>query len=132
MQGLRAIVPASGDFVKTDCERRDRGYINCVRRMADQIGAMPSVQADVPIRLWFAIKDTLGRMKQHLGGDYIGYRAVSAALSPRPANGTPMAQDTLSTALHCWDRTHYKDDPSAGRTSSVLNPQWVTNGIYGS
>ena len=55
------------------------------------------------------------------------YRALCAA----NGEADPAAQETLAFVLHCLGiALNYRDDPRLHDTN-VLNPHWVTEGVYG-
>jgi GTPase SAR1 family protein len=74
---------------------------------------------------WFAIKDELSSStRSYL--TFTDYRAVCAGLGETNAG----AQESLASYLHSLGiALNYKDDPRLQDTH-VLNPHWVTNGIY--
>jgi len=121
---LRRDFPAIRDVIDTDCA--DRSGIDtlaaAIRRETD---ALPEPRSRFPAA-WFAIKDRLSAMSQN----YISfddYRAICAS------NGETdrIAQETLAFALNCLGiALNYRDDPRLHDTN-VLNPHWVTEGVYG-
>ncbi len=121
---LRRDFPAIRDVIDTDCA--DRTGIDAlaaaIRRETD---ALPELRSRFPAA-WFAIKDRLAAMAQN----YISfddYRAICAS------NGEtdPAAQESLAFVLNCLGIVlNFRDDPRLHDTN-VLNPHWVTEGVYG-
>ncbi|HKP72897.1 MAG TPA: COR domain-containing protein, partial [Pyrinomonadaceae bacterium] len=74
---------------------------------------------------WFSIKDRLAGMKKnYLSFD--DYRKECAKLGEED----PQAQESLAFYLHSLGiALNYKDDARL-KDTHVLNPHWVTNGIY--
>jgi internalin A len=74
---------------------------------------------------WFKIKDKLaGTRKSFL--DFEEYRK----LCNRLGETDPSSQELLATYLHILGiALNYRDDPRL-KDTHVLNPRWVTNGIY--
>ena len=126
-RALQTKYPQVRTFVKTDCETR-QGVDELHQAIQKTIGALPGVRDRFP-RAWFAIKDKLSRMKEELNENYIGYDRFRE-LCRQLNEPTESEQDRLAFYLHCLGiALNYKDDPRL-RDMSVLNPHWVTNGIY--
>lgn len=114
-------------FVKTDC-RQPTGIDELRTAIADAIRAMPDVKALFPAA-WFAIKDRIARMREDLDRNYIAYDRYQELCNDLGETDRA-AQDDLAGYLHCLGiALNYRDDPRL-RETSLLNPHWVTNGIY--
>ena len=122
-RGLQAKYPQIRGFVNTDCKTRT-GIKDLHKEIMRALGEMKSVKADFP-SAWFAIKDELAGMKENYLS-FEQFRAVCRANGETDAK----AQEELAGFLHCLGiALNYKDDPRL-RDTSVLNPRWVTQGIY--
>ena len=122
-RALKTKYPFIVGFVRTDCE--DATGIQELRKLIEHETDSLEHLRDAFPSSWFVIKDTLSRMKKNYL-TYGEYRRVCAE------NGETnrKAQDTLSTYLHNLGIVlNYKDDPRLHDTH-VLNPHWVTRGIY--
>jgi internalin A len=111
------------DFVKTDC--RDDTGLDLLRAAVErEVDGLEHRRADFPTS-WFAIKDRLSASDRNYVR-YDEYRQLCAELGePDPA-----AQESLAGFLHRLGvALNYRDDPRLQDTH-VLNPHWVTNGIY--
>jgi internalin A len=120
---LRNKFPQIHDFVETDCE--DRTGINRLRNtVLKETDALPHLRDEFP-STWFSIKDRLSVMKENYL-TFDGYRN----LCRENGEGDPVAQETLAGFLHSLGiALNYKDDPRL-RDTHVLNPRWVTEGVY--
>ena len=126
-RGLQQKYPFIRGFVATDCG--DRTGMNelraAIERETDQL---KHLRADFPAS-WFAIKDKLAEMKEKLMRSFVSfdeYRELCAENGEKEAAG----QNSLATHLHNLGiALNYRDDPRL-RDTHVLNPHWVTNGIY--
>lgn len=110
-------------FVETDCQS-GRGIAHLKKLIRETVDGMASVRESFP-KAWFAIKERLGTMKE----DYLSYgefRAQCRQLGESDAG----AQDSLASVLHRLGvALNYADDERL-REATVLNPHWVTKGIY--
>ena len=128
-RALRAKYPQVRGFVSTDCERPAMGIpamgIEDLREeIRKALSDMSEARASFPAS-WFAIKDRLAGMKEnYLSLDR--YRELCRELGETDIQ----AQDDLAGYLHCLGiALNYRDDPRL-RDTSVLNPRWITDGIY--
>jgi len=110
-------------FVVTDC--RDGMGIDelrdAIERETDELRHL----RDAFPTSWFAIKDKLANMEENFIS-FEQYRDLCAEAGEKE----PKAQDSLALHLHNLGiALNYKDDPRL-QDMHVLNPHWVTNGIY--
>jgi internalin A len=112
------------EFVQTDCET-GTGIATLQEAILHVIHTLPHLRARFPIA-WFAIKDHLSTMEDNFIS-FDRYRELCSALGETDER----AQEVLAYALHCLGiALNYRDDPRL-REHHVLNPHWVTKGIYG-
>jgi internalin A len=111
------------EFIKTDCED-GTGCDDLQKMIERETDRLPHLRDAFPAS-WFAIKDELaGTKKNYLRFDQ--YRDACARLGETD----PKAQEALAYYLHSLGiALNYKDDPRL-KDTHVLNPHWVTNGIY--
>lgn len=124
---LREKYPFIAGFVETDC-RSGRGIAELKDKLREVIGADESVREKVGAE-YFAVKEAL-RKRWHEGKvnhlDYAEFEKVCAAsgvTEPQRQKGFAEMLHRLGLALN------YGDDPRI-RDTTVLNPHWVTDGIY--
>ncbi len=122
-RGLKGQYPQIRGFVKTDCKEqiglRELGSL--IEAVA---GDMPEVQMQFPAN-WFAVKERL----ESMDAEYIGYEGF-AELCAQKGITEESDLNTLGFVLHCLGiALNYRSD-SRLRETSVLKPEWVTQGIY--
>jgi internalin A len=115
--------PFIREFVKTDCE--DATGIKELRSVIERETNNLEHLRDAFPASWFSIKDKLAGMKRN----YLSfgeYRKECAELGETDAE----AQESLAFHLHNLGiALNYKDDTRL-KDTHVLNPHWVTSGIY--
>ena len=110
-------------FVQTDCSD-NTGIEQLHRIIVQETNSLEYLRVAFPAR-WFQIKNTLTSTKKNFLS-YEEYRTICK----RMGEETPSAQNELAQSLHTLGiALNYKDDPRLEHTH-VLNPHWVTNGIY--
>jgi internalin A len=109
--------------VKTDC--KDATGIDNLREQIIKVAAeMPEIRMMFPAD-WFTVKERLESMKE----DFMGYDSFRK-LCEEQGITDDSDRDTLCWLLHCLGISlNYRDD-SRLRETSVLKPEWVTEGIY--
>lgn len=114
---------AQGGFIATDC--KDAIGIRDLReKILYETNNLEHLRDPFPLS-WFAIKGKLGKM----GTNYLTFDEYRRVCSENGESDCK-AQDILSTYLHNLGIVlNYKDDPRLQDTH-VLNPHWVTKGIY--
>jgi internalin A len=111
------------EFVKTDCA--DATGIEELRQMVERETDKLEHLRDAFPASWFSIKNKLAGMKRNYLR-FEEYRRECAELGERD----PQAQESLAFHLHNLGiALNYKDDPRL-KDTHVLNPHWVTSGIY--
>jgi internalin A len=120
---LQQKYPFIREFIKTDC-KVGTGVTELRRAVEHETDQLEHLRDAFPAA-WFSIKDKLAGMKRnYLSFDE--YRKECARLGEED----PKAQESLAFYLHSLGiALNYKDDPRL-KDTHVLNPHWVTNGIY--
>jgi internalin A len=115
--------PFIREFVKTDCA--DATGIEELRQIVERETDKLEHLRDAFPASWFSIKDKLAGMKKnYLSFDE--YRKECAELGEKDKQ----AQESLAFHLHNLGiALNYKDDTRL-KDTHVLNPHWVTSGIY--
>jgi internalin A len=122
-RALQQKYPAIRDFIKTDCE--DGTGIEELHKVINSETDQLKHLRDAFPASWFGIKDHLAGMKKNYLS-FVEYRKVCADLGEQE----PSAQELLASYLHSLGiALNYKDDARL-QDMHVLNPHWVTNGIY--
>jgi len=120
---LQRKYPFIREFVKTDCE--DATGIEELRGIVERETDKLEHLRDAFPASWFSIKDRLARMELNYLS-FQEYRRECARLGEKD----PQAQDSLAFHLHNLGiALNYKDDTRL-KDTHVLNPHWVTSGIY--
>jgi internalin A len=113
---IRAVIP-------TDCES-PFGLQDLRDTILREVGALPDLRTPFP-ESWFEIKERLGIASDN----YITFERYQQICSEL-GEGKPESQENLAEILHRLGiALNYKDDPRLSDTH-ILNPHWVTNGIY--
>jgi internalin A len=124
--GLKEKYPFIREFVRTDC--KSGVGITELRRLVERETDKLEHLRDAFPAAWFSIKDRLAAMSR-LKKNYLSfdeYRKECARLGEED----PKAQESLAFYLHSLGiALNYKDDTRL-KDTHVLNPHWVTNGIY--
>jgi internalin A len=122
-RGLQSKYPAIKTFVETSCETGNG--IEELKGVITQEIAQLEHLSDLLPSSWFAIKTVL----ENLDRDYIPYGEYEA-LCERENVSDELSQQTLIGFLHDLGVVlNFRDDPRLEDTY-VLNPEWVTNGVY--
>jgi len=110
-------------FVRTDCGD-NTGIEELKTTVFEETSNLDELRVNFPAE-WFAVKDLLASSKDNYL-DFARYRELCAE------NGVkePKDQELLARFLNQLGIVlNYKDDPRL-RDTHVLNPRWVTGGIY--
>jgi len=122
-RALQQKYPAIRAFVETDCKEKIglRELENLIKQETDQL---EHLRAAFPAS-WLGIKTRLAGMAEN----YIGFERYRQLCADQ-GEADVQAQDTLAVHLHSLGiALNYRDDLRL-RDTHVLNPHWVTNGIY--
>lgn len=110
-------------FVETSCESGD-GIEGLKAIIAREIGSLKHIH-DQLLNTWFAVKNQLEEMKQ----DYIPYHEYVRMCQAENISDD-ISQRTLIRFLHDLGIVlNFQNDPRLEDTN-ILNPEWVTNGVY--
>lgn len=114
------------EFIKTDCKPGKDGFgIARLRRVVERETDRLKHLRDAFPASWFSIKDKLAGMKKNFLS-FEEYRKECVKLGEED----PEAQEALAFYLHSLGiALNYKDDARL-KDTHVLNPHWVTKGIY--
>lgn len=122
-RGLVARYPQIRGFIKTDCKDRT-GLLELRKLVESVVEGMPEMRMQFPSD-WFKVKEQLESMEnEHLS--YQGFVEICT----RAGINDEKDRETLGFALHCLGiALNYRDDTRL-RETSILKPQWITQGIY--
>ena len=110
-------------FVKTDCEE-GTGTDQLLKEIKKETGILENLKVPFPT-VWFDIKEKIARMKQN----YISFAEFKMFCIDN-GESEDSAHESLAYFLHQLGiALNFKDDPRLKETH-VLNPHWLTQGIY--
>ena len=122
-RALQQKYPMIRDFIRTDCE--DGTGVEDLRRAIERETDRLEHLRDAFPASWFTIKDGLAGT----GQNYLTFDAYRG-FCERHGEGDREAQEALAGYLHTLGIVlNFREDPRLQDTH-VLNPHWVTNGIY--
>ncbi len=131
---LQQKFPQVVGFVETDCDNSSldgkkgengHGIDELRKAIAQQVDKLPDIRQPFP-NSWFAIKEELSKPRRKNFITFDEYRALCAKLGEEAHQG----QESLSTILHRLGiALNFSDDPRL-HDKHVLNPHWLTTGIY--
>jgi len=122
-RALQKKYPAIKGFIKTDCEA-EIGINELVEIIEKETDQLEHLRDAFPAS-WFTIKDKLSRME----GNYLSFDAY-CKVCEKEGETDEAAQEALAGYLHNLGVVlNYREDPRLQDTH-VLNPHWVTGGIY--
>jgi internalin A len=122
-RALRQKFPNIVDFINTDCKT---GYgIDTLRQTIERETNRLKHLRDAFPASWFGIKDQLATMPEN----FISFEHYRTLCNSQ-GETNPQAQNDLAIYLHSLGIVlNYKDDPRL-RDTHILNPHWITKGIY--
>ncbi|MFN6436523.1 MAG: COR domain-containing protein [Nostoc sp. DedSLP01] len=122
-RGLRQKYPAIKGIMSISCQTGE-GIEQLQLAITNQIANLDHIHDPLP-QSWFQVKTRLEQMEQ----DYIPYSEYES-LSQEEQVSDALSQATLIELLHQLGIVlNFRDDPRLGEMG-VLNPEWVTNGVY--
>ncbi|MEP6935411.1 MAG: leucine-rich repeat domain-containing protein, partial [Nitrospirota bacterium] len=123
-RGLQQKFVGIREWIATDCEQ-GLGIEELQRAISRETDRLPNLRDEFPAR-WFAIKERISGMQQSFMS-YHEYRDECARLGEHDES----AQETLAIYLHHLGvALNFREDTRL-RDTHILNPHWVTKGIYG-
>ena len=121
---LKQKFPNIRAFVRTYCAG-DVGLDKLLAAILDTTGNLADLRVNFPAA-WFGRRATAGRMSENYL-TFERYREICQELGELESQ----AQEQLADYLHSLGiALNYRDDPRLREEHHVLNPHWVTEGIY--
>ena len=122
-RGLMRKYPNITGIVETSC-LKDVGISKLKKMLSREISALQHVHDELPTS-WFVVKDKIAS----LDSDYIEYKKYQEICEQNEVS-EKNSQDSLVSFLHDLGViVYFQDDPRL-KPLGVLNPEWVTNGVY--
>jgi internalin A len=122
---LQKKYPQITKLIATSC-KTGAGIEQLVQEIASQIDAIPHIKDLLP-NSWFEIKTQLEAMQESY--DFISYEKYQE-MCQKAKIKEASDQKSLVQFLHDLGIVlNYQDDPRLNETN-VLNPEWVTSGVY--
>ncbi|MGE0679746.1 MAG: COR domain-containing protein [Candidatus Binatia bacterium] len=122
-RGLQQKFPNIRDFLNTDCAA-NIGIEKLLRAIQRETDRLPNLRDPFPAS-WFMVKDHLRDLQEN----FISYEQYQTLCSRNGVTET-QSQHTLVGFLHDLGIVvNFREDQRLADTH-VLNPHWVTNGIY--
>ncbi len=126
-RGLQAKFPAIRGFVQTDCETK-LGLEELRQAILRETDRLEHLRDPFPAS-WFTVKDTLANLPKNEGMNFIPFTRYQQLCAEKGVTETT-SQETLVGFLHDLGIVvNFRDNPRLSETQ-VLDPEWVTNGIY--
>ncbi len=126
-EALREKYPFIVGYVETDCET-GLGISQLKTKLAEVIGMDPNVREKTGAD-YFQVKETLRRHWHEQKMSYLPYSDFEKICAESGVVDKGR-QKSIAENLHCLGLAlNYSDDPRL-RDTTVLNPHWVTDGIY--
>ena len=126
-RGLQAKFPAIRGFFQTDCAAQ-LGIEELRKAILRETDQLEHLRDPFPAS-WFTVKDALANLPTTEGQNFIA-RARYQQLCSQHGVKEATSQETLVGFLHDLGIVvNFPDDPRLADTL-VLNPEWVTSGIY--
>jgi len=122
-RALQQKFPFIREFVKTDC-KDETGLEELRRAVEHEADRLDGLRDKFPAN-WFGIKDRLARMRK----SYLSFAQYQRECA-RLGEEDPEAQKRLATYLHRLGIALNYRDHARLQDTHVLNPHWVTDGIY--
>ena len=123
-KGLQEKYPTIKAFAKRLSCKTGEGLMELRSLIAQEVGQLPHLNDEL-LLTWFAVKTKLEEME----ANYIGYNEYQQMCEVEQVTDE-LSQQTLLGFLHDLGIVlHFHDHPILEDTN-VLNPEWVTRGIY--
>lgn len=117
-------------FVETDCEgSKPLGIGRLKQAIKKAVNEhLPDVRAKFPAS-WSKIKDELSQIRKRLKKDFITFEEYRTLCDKHHEKNADSQENLAGFLNDLGIALNYKDDPRLS-DKHVLNPQWVTEGIY--
>ena len=126
-RGLQAKFPAIRGFVQTDCKTK-LGLEELRQAILRETDLLEHLRDPFPAS-WFTVKDTLANLPKNEGTNFIPFTRYQQ-LCAEQGVAEATSQEMLVGFLHDLGIVvNFRDNPRLSDTQ-VLDPEWVTNGIY--
>ena len=124
-RALQEKYPFIRAFIDTDCKQEGKnGILELKREIQSALAEMEHVRAAFPAG-WFQIKERLAELKKPFIS-FAEYRNICAEFGENDAT----AQERLAGFLNALGvALNFRDDAQL-REETVLNPHWITEGVY--
>lgn len=123
--GLRKKYPNIVDILETSAASGE-GLRQLKSAITEQVNKLPHVRDSLP-EVWFNVKnqlEELGQVQNYISQEKYTDTCIEGEIHDE------ISQRTLIGFLHDLGIVlHFQDDPRL-ETLGILNPQWVTNGVY--
>jgi internalin A len=123
---LQKKYPQVKAFIATSC-KTGIGIPELKKAIYNQVKQMPHVQNHLPLA-WFAIKSKLEKMQQEKV-DFISYEKYQEICARRDVANVQSQRDLIGFLHDLGIILNFQDDLRLQDTN-VLNPEWVTSGVY--
>ena len=124
-KGLRKKYPNIMGFIETSCKNTE-GIRSLKEVISQGIESLSHLRDELPIS-WFSVKEKLEKFP--INEDYIPYSQYQSICQEEKITDENN-QKTLLGFLHDLGVIlNFQDDPRLA-DNNVLNPEWVTNGVY--
>jgi internalin A len=124
--GLRRKYPAIRRFVQGVSARTGEGVDEMLQAIRETAGALDHVHQPL-LESWLCVKDQLTNMR--LSRSYLSYQDYQA-LCAREGVTDPASQQALVRLLTALGTVLNFDDNRLLKDTNVLEPNWVTSGVY--
>lgn len=121
--GLKNKYPQIQAFVDTSCFD-NKGITDLKEAIAKEVAKLPHIFDLVP-KQWFSIKDKLSSLDKN----YLSYDEYIKTCKKEGVS-LESAQRTLIGFLHDLGTMIYFQDEPRLQELGILNPEWITNGVY--
>ncbi|MBI3123007.1 MAG: leucine-rich repeat domain-containing protein [Ignavibacteriales bacterium] len=120
---LKEKYPFIKEFVKTDCEDKT-GIAQLLKTIKRETNSLENLRTPFPA-VWFKIKEEISKIDEN----YLSFDQFKE-FCKKHGEKEDNAHELLAGYLHQLGiALNYKDDPRLS-DKHVLNPHWLTNGIY--
>jgi internalin A len=123
-RALQQKYPVIRDFIRTDCDESPIGVNELRQAIERETDRLEHLRDAFPAS-WFDIKDQLARMEKN----YLSFEEYREFCNEHGETERDAQEKLAGYLTNLGIILNYRDDPRLQDTH-VLNPHWVTNGIY--